>query len=279
MNTIIPFWIINPINNNVSLFEVDDWLFCSREMVCTGNSPLESYGEKIYFDLHNRIGLYDNCVFIFYSKQVSQNDCYKLDKILKPIASVISSSVASSYGAINFLNNSNRVISPPPLKNVDNSIKLIEFDLNNAKRIVSVVKHINQTENNIQLELFSYLNQIKKSPEFISELALWSFIEHHWSSNKESSKLDQSLKRLFDVAFESNAREERKKFLKEINSIGERLGLSYNEKKLRNILAHGKHLTLKENWSEHEWFLFFKVHEKLFNFVLLSIEKETLNIL
>ncbi|TOK15923.1 hypothetical protein CGI23_25860 [Vibrio parahaemolyticus] len=105
------------------------------------------------------------------------------------------------------------------------------------------------------------------------ELALWSFIEHHWTPYENGkSDIKKSLKCLLE--FVCVDRNEKNDFNKLVTSVGSELGSSYNEHLLRNILAHGKHFTLKEKWSNENWANFHKVHEQLLELVTRGIEKQ-----
>ncbi|MEZ8295928.1 hypothetical protein AB6D11_19080 [Vibrio splendidus] len=67
-------------------------------------------------------------------------------------------------------------------------------------------------------------------------------------------------------------RKEKKAWKDKIFSIGVDLGKEYDEKHLRNMLAHGKHMSLQDGWSKSQWMTFIDVHKESMQLVIRGIK-------
>lgn len=278
----IYYWVINPVKSNIETVYVSGFSVFNRENVVSGNTELGAEG-KIFFDLcHRTVSLYDHSLWIF------ADDCFTtqiqaehFSRVLSVIAEAIYDFKISCPGLIIKDKKTDEYITkqPPQLKGFD-SVRLNDIGEVEIKKLFDICRAVialDVESGKYYESIFDYLRDIRLSPRFVGELALWSFLEHHWAPDKTDTKVRQSLNCLLGVVFDSSDYDdvkERKEFNKAINNIGKDLGKEYNEKTLRNILAHGKHFTLSEKWTEDNWSNFYMVHEKLFSLVVRGIEIE-----
>ncbi|WP_431166267.1 hypothetical protein [Tenacibaculum halocynthiae] len=274
MNKYSPFWVVPYISNNIDIKLYKNWIFFSSLEVIEGISPLNDKGEDFYNILRREVSLYDNCLWIFNDSKFEEEEYAKLNIILKNSLETYLYSFISRPGIIIFYKNGGFTEQPPSFENFTTGV--VENVTNEKiKRILKITDFIYQRELNHYLEIFEYLREIKKSKTFIRELALWSFVEQHWKS-KEGEYIEKSLKNMKAFIFGEDYRNEfRRSFdenLKKFNfSISNKKG---NVGEIRNSLAHGSFFKNKKNWNEDDWDLFFNIHNKLFDMILLGIEKE-----
>ncbi|CAM3882606.1 MULTISPECIES: hypothetical protein [Flavobacterium] len=276
-NKYSPFWILNPLSNQINVRNYKKWRFYSSKEVIDGLSPLNELGKTFYEISHQKASLYDHCIWIFNDSEYDFNNSVKLTDILESIVETFTCSFLSQCGSIIKHKNGSITKQPANPKVID-SAKIEYLTLEKLKRIIDITEVIYENNHNDYLEIFKYLRDIKMSKPFIGQLALWSFLEHHWASKKEYSKLDSSLSKMLNIIYEGKElKHEKKKIRTAIQDVGKSLGKEYDEIHLRNILAHGKHYTLKEKWTDLEWNNFFKIHDELFELVIKGIEKEILS--
>lgn len=199
----------------------------------------------------------------------------KADRAFQTIARVNLGILVSSAGMMVDGN----IIALPQLRTERDSHSLrslLPYQIDESLRLTEQLFILEERKRERFLEIYRYLSEIRYSLDhvkFIGELALWSFIEHYFSDN-QSSNTDEtkSLNNLLEAAVESQ--QERRAFRKKIGNIGKSLGKPYNEKKLRNILAHGSYITLQEGWTDDNWQAFYTAHEQLFTIVANAIRLE-----
>jgi len=273
-----PYWILNPLKNNINIRSHKSWSFYSSKEVIDGISPLNNLGEKFFETSHNHVSLYDHCLWIFNNSEHNSENSNKLARILKSVSETFCNSLLSQTGIIVTLKNRNITKQPATPKHFES---LGGENLTNEKliRIINITEIIYQKNLIEYFGIFEYLREVKKSSTFISELALWSFIEQHWVENINSkNRLAESLKKLGAKVYERKepAYVLFKDNLKQlIESTG---GKKSNLSDLRNLLAHGTFYKQKDTWSENQWNQFFKVHEFLNEMVLLALEKEIIEL-
>ena len=274
MNKYSPYWILNPLENNITIRSYKNWSFYTSEEVISGKSPLTDLGNKFYHISNNYSSLYNHCLWIFNNSEFDSENSYKLSSVFKSVSETFCNSFLSQMGIIVRHPNQNITKQPAAPKHYESIAK---ESLTNDKliRILKITEDIYEKELIEYLAIFEYLREIKKSSLFISELALWSFIEQHWIDNVNSkNKLAESLKKLGSITYE---RKDPvyvlfKDNLKElIESTG---GKKSNLSDLRNLLAHGTFYKQKDTWNKEQWNLFLKVHEFLNEMMLLGLEKE-----
>jgi len=271
------YWVINPVRSNIENFIHADFTTLDRTNLVNGKSPLGEHG-KVFFDAsHHQVSLYDHSLWVFCNEFFgTQEEAERFSNLLRMIAETLYNLKLSRPGLIIMDADTDKIVTkqPPNFESTFSCCQLNEpveeielkliFDL--CKKVIS----LNSEKSKEYESIFDYLRDIRRSPRFVGELALWSFLEHHWATDKADTNLDNSFKKFLEYVFDD--REERREFRNKIKAVGNNLGQQYNEQKLRNILAHGKHITLSENWSDENWTSFYKVHEELFSLVLKGIE-------
>lgn len=276
MNKYSPFWILNPLQNNVSIRTLENWSFYTTKEVIDGLSPLKETGKWFYQISHNYVGIYDRCLWIFKNKELDFETTNELSRVLKFVSETFCNSLLSNNGFIGTLENGD-LIKQPAIPKYYESIGGENLTNDKITRVINTTEIIFQKNLIDYLSIFKYLRNIKNSETFISELALWSFVEQHWIVNENSkNRLAESLKNLgtkvYDrkdpiyVLFKYN--------LKEL--IKDTGGKKRNLSDLRNLLAHGTFYKQKENWDDKQWNQYYEVHKFLFEMVILGIEKEIL---
>jgi hypothetical protein len=243
----------------------------------SGDTELGSEGRVFYDMCHRSVSLYDHSLWLFATdKFETQENAHYFSSILCVLAEALYDVKISNPGLLIFNQETGECVTkqPPNMRQGDcktvNNINKTELE--KLFHLCRYIVALDTDKANYYKSIFDYLRDIRRSPLFVSELALWSFLEHHWAGDdKTKTDIRKSLKSLLNEVCE---REEKKDFNKMIAAVGKDLGNDYNEHVLRNILAHGKHLTLREKWSEENWTNFFAVHNKIFLLIVRGIEKE-----
>lgn len=276
------YWVIEPIETSLNSLDVGDFSVLKGQDVIAGASLLGEEGRVFFQHIQINYGIYDSSLWLFLNTSFSsQDDAYNFSDCFTLICEALFYFKVSRPGLIirNSLTGKIETKQPPNM-NQRNSVNRItnvtESDLRRLVRLINALQNLDLEKQRYYRSIFDYLRDIRNSPLFVSELALWSFLEHHWAPDKNGkSDIRKSLKCLLE--FVCDERCERNDFNKLITSVGTELGSEYNEHLLRNILAHGKHFTLKENWSNENWTNFHKVHEQLLDLVTRGVEKQVLD--
>ena len=202
------------------------------------------------------------------------DDRFKFSRILKAVSESYCKLNLSQSGVVITLNNGEIIKQPASPKQYETigSEKLTDEKLIRVLNITEKIYERNLVE---YLVVFEYLREIKKSSLFISELALWSFVEQHWKGEKKNNnELAESLKRLRAIVYDRKD-PDYVEFKEKLKIFIERTkGKKENLSDMRNLLAHGTFFKQKNNWDNRQWSLFVEIHEFLFNMVLLGLEKE-----
>ncbi len=277
MNKYSPYWILNPLKNELNIRNHGNWNFYTSKEIIDGKSPLKDLGNKFYQISNNHVSLYDHCLWIFNISEFDFENSNKLAGILKSVSETFCNSFLSQTGII--VTHENGRITKQPATPIHYESIASEYITNDKIiRILNITESIYQKNLIEYLAIFKYLREIKKSSIFIRELALWSFIEQHWLGNINSkNKLGESLKKLgaeiyekkdpVYVLFKDN-------LMDLIDSTG---GKKSNLSDLRNLLAHGTFYKQSDTWNENQWNQFFKIHEFLNEMMLSGIEKEIIS--
>ena len=272
-NEYSPYWILNPLINNIKITKFKDWTFCSSLMIKKGSSPLGELGGKFYQLSHEQISLYDHCVWVFSNKKLTPETNNKLARVFKSVTEAFLDTYVSSTGVIITVNN--KVAKQPASPQYYESISNDTLDDEKLTRIINIVEYIFKHDLTKYLDMFDYLSEIKKSGVFIRELALCSFIEEHWLVKQQSkNKFTESLQALVAISYDKENSKSIQFYLKLdkfINLLGYKRG---QIGEIRNLLAHGLLYKQKNDWDENRWKLFFYIHKFLFELVLNGIEKE-----
>ncbi len=274
MNKYSPYWILNPLKNDIDIENYGDWKFYTSKQVIDGESPLKDLGDKFYQILHSHTSLYEHCLWIFNKSEFDIENINRLARVLKSVSETFCTSLLSHTGIIITHENGNITKQPAnPTRN--KSIRGENLTNEKLKRVINITESIYKKQLIEYLAIFEYLSEIKKSSTFISELALWSFIEQHWSG-ESTRKLDESLGNLRFAVYDKNRRNpDYIIFRNNLTELTESLsGKKNNLTELRNSLAHGTFFKQQNQWNENQWDLFFKVHNFLFEMTLLGLEKE-----
>ncbi|MBR9882572.1 MAG: hypothetical protein GYB21_02490 [Oceanospirillales bacterium] len=272
------YWLLNPVKSIVENEQVRGYHVCNRSLIVDGGSPLGMDG-RIFFDMLQRsVGLYDHSLWVFRNTEFrSQEEANTFSDIFRIVSESFYTFKVSFPGFIIVDSKSHEIVAKqPPQAEVYQSVKIDtinEGDLVKVFELSEKLHSINSEESSGFLSILDYLRDIKNSPVFVGELALWSFVEHYWSQNQGgNTDINQSLKSILEFVYEN--KQDRKDFNSLVRSVGSDLGKQYDEHMLRNILAHGKHITLKENWTKDNWSAFYEVHDRLLSIVLSGIEKQ-----
>ena len=275
----VHYWVIEPIETSLASLDVENFSVLKGQDVIAGSSLLGEEGKVFFEFLQMNHGLYDNSLWIFLNTPfTSQNDSFNYSECFRLVGEALFHFKVSSPGLIvrNSATGDITTKQPPNINKRTESClieNVSEQDLKRLIRLTAALQDLEHDQQQYYKSIFDYLRDIRNSPLFVAELALWSFIEHHWAPCENGkSDIRRSLKCLLEFVFVD--RKERSDFNKLVNSVGSELGSSYNEHLLRNILAHGKHFTLKEKWSNENWDNFHKVHEQLLELVTRGIEKQ-----
>jgi hypothetical protein len=285
MNKYSPYWILNPLKNELNIRNHGNWNFYTSKEVIDGTSPLKELGNKFYQISHGHVSLYDHCLWIFNSSAFDSENSNKLARVLKSVSETFCNSSLSQTGIIVTHKNGSITKQPATPKHYDTTVEESITD-EKLTRILNISESIFQDDLGEYLAIFEYLREIRKSKTFIRELALWSFIEQHWLQDINSkNKLAESLKELGTKVYGEKVCTESKSYVrfKEpyklfkknlsalINSIG---GNKDKTSDLRNSLAHGTFFKQQKTWTEDQWNSFFNVHNFLWEMTLLGLEKE-----
>jgi len=272
------YWLLNPVKSIIGSEHIRGYHVCDRSIIVDGKSSLGVEG-RIFFDMLQRsVGLYDHSLWVFRGDEFqSQEEANSFSDIFRIVSESFYNFKVSFPGLIIVDSNTNRaVVKQPPQAEAYQSIKLDTVDESDLTRVFELSEKLHSIDSekaNSFLSILDYLRDIRMSPAFVGELALWSFVEHYWSQNQGgNTDINQSLKSLLEYVYVNKT--DRRDFNLLVRSVGRDLGKQYDENMLRNILAHGKHITLKENWTEDNWNNFYEVHERLLSIVLSGIEKQ-----
>lgn len=278
MNKYSPYWILNPLVNNITIKNHKNWSFYSSEEVISGKSPLTDLGNQFYQISNNHASLYNHCLWIFNNSKFESENIYKLERVFKSVSETFCNSFLSQNGII-VTHPKGNITKHPATPKYYESIASENITNSKLTRIIKITESIYENELTEYLAIFEYLREIKKSSLFIRELALWSFIEQHWIKNINSkNKSAESLKELGEKVYEKKDLNYTmfKDDLKElIESTG---GKKSNLSDLRNLLAHGTFYKQQDTWNEYQWKQFVKVHEFLNEMMLLGLEKEVIEL-
>ncbi|MEZ8292214.1 hypothetical protein AB6D11_00005 [Vibrio splendidus] len=104
------------------------------------------------------------------------------------------------------ISNNNEVNFQPPTPTVFEPQSLSPVTptpsvLNDIAYLTDMVWSLSATSREQYIIVFEYLAEIRKSALFISEQALWSFLEHRWASNKNFSSHFSSLDGLLQAVY------------------------------------------------------------------------------
>lgn len=272
------YWLLNPIRSDIENSNVCGYHICNRSTIVEGQSELGVEG-KIFFEMLQRTFLlYDHCLWIFRTDEFEcQGDANAFSKIFRTVLESFYYFKVSLPGFVIVDSSSNEVLAkqPPQVEEYKSSKldTISEADLARTLLLCEKLFSMDSEEADKFLSILDYLRDIRNAPVFVGELALWSFIEHYWSQKQDgNTDINQSLKVLLEFVYEN--KDDRKEINLLLRSVGTDLGKQYDEHMIRNILAHGKHITLKENWTEDNWVKFYEVHDRLLTTVVLGIEKQ-----
>lgn len=272
MNKYSPYWILNPLKNDINIRNHGNWSFYTSKEVIDGLSPLKDLGDKFYQISHDHVSLYDHCLWIFNNSEFDSDKSNKLARILKSVSETFCNSHLSQSGII-VTHKNGSVTKQPATPKYYESIGGENITNEKLIRIINITESICQNDLTEYLAIFEYLSEIKKSSTFISELALWSFVEQHWIEG--NSMILGSLKKLRQAVYVERKNPEYISFKDSLNSLIESTGGKKNSlSHLRNLLAHGTFYKQKEIWNKNQWDLFFIVHNFLHEMVLSGLEKE-----
>jgi hypothetical protein len=271
------YWVITPVNTEIVKISCNSFDVYNREALISGDTELGAEGSIFYDMCHRSESLYDHSLWIFANDEFeTQENANYFSDILCVIAEALYDIKISSPGLLIFNQETSNCVTkqPPNIRegNVKKGNVINKKELEQLFSLCRSVALLDTEKGNYFKSIFDYLRDIRRSPLFVSELALWSFLEHHWSgNNKPKTNVRTSLNTLLNTVCE---REEKRVFSKMIEAVGKDLGQDYNERVLRNILAHGKHFTLQKKWSEDNWTSFFKVHNELFSLIIRGLHRE-----
>lgn len=272
------YWLLNPVQSTIKDEHICGYHVCDSSQIVNERSSLGVAGRQFFDVLQQSTGLYNHSLWVFRNDEFqSQEEANSFSDIFRVVAESYYNFGASSPRLIIIDSNSNEIIAKqPPQVEAYQSIKIDtvnEDDLTRIFKLSEKLRSINREKTNCFFSILDYLRDIRASPSFVGELALWSFVEHYWAQNRSgNTDIYKSLKSLLEEVYID--KQDRKDFNLLVRNVGRDLGKSYDEHILRNILAHGKHMTLKENWTENNWNNFYKVHEQLISIVLIGIENK-----
>lgn len=266
------------MNSSISTTPICGWDVCSTLDVINGNSPLGKDGQVFYYSTLKEVTLSEQCLWLFSGRSFDNQEMFIYSRRFSRVTEAICGVKVSSPGFLLFENDSLVMKQPASVEALQQRVvyEMHEIEEKLITEIIMVTNQITALSPNKLSEytaIFEYLSEIRQSPLFVSQLALWSFLENRWAEYKDNSSHAKSLDVLLKLVF-SEERGKRKAFKNKVDVLGKSLGKDYQENHLRNILAHGKHVTLKENWSNDQWNEFSKLHKELFELVICGLSKE-----
>jgi len=273
-----PFWVLSVVKNDIQRIELLDWTVCSTIEVKKGNSPLKEFGEKFITAMLPKSSLSCSDLWLFPKQDYTADLLAKYSHIFQAVLKSVTGALVSSDGrVISYANGGREPLTIPTIEPVTSHgvMPVTESMLENAIKISDNIVMLPRDQESQYTAVFRYLVDIRSSPVFIGELALWSFLEHRWARDKKNTGHDESLSVLLKLVYPGKDEKHNiSLFNKKISAIGKSLGKDYDEKHLRNMLAHGKHSTLKDEWTNEQWRKFSEVHEQLFSIVIMGLMKE-----
>lgn len=280
MNKYSPYWILNPLKNDLRIRNHGSWNFYTSKEVIGGESPLAEKG-NVFFDIvHRHTSIYDNCLWIFNKSVFNSGEISKLTNVLKSVSGAFCNAHLSGVGIIVKYDNGDETAQPPSFGNctVDGALSpIVNETLITILELTDTIYNHNLSE---YLNRFEYLRAIRNSKTFIKELALWSFVEEHWKSpdleQNENGMIDRSLKVLRRELYADDwGNPEYLKWKKNLESLNKLLtGKENNITHMRNFLAHGTFYNRRNELLEESNGLFTRVHDTLFSMILSGLEKE-----
>lgn len=275
----VSFWILNPIKNEVTIKDFGDWGFYTSEEIRLGKTSLGNTGNEAYNSIQRQVSLYGHCIWIF-NNSINSDDKDKVDKL-----SYILKSVSGAF--------LNATLHNPQVQGEDKSTYFVPPSENDARPISTITNHILKTIIELSetisgydlkddLERFEYLSAIRRSKIFISQIALWSFFEQHWKKKGLTAKEEQrwsienSINRYKQQLHEDdNITPELKQWKKDTQELAYLwTGKRNNYSHVRNQLAHGHFFKQREVLLQEQNSLFRKVHDGLFDMVLIGLTNE-----
>ena len=275
-------WMLYPVD--IIKPSTSDLKLVSSEEVFAGRSPIGMIGPQMRnwaFSSASCNLAYNQSTAFYFHKIPLQLDFFKFSHAFEVICGATLGVLVSTVG---FTSQDTPLSEPqlsPPERGSHPIIKINEVQVDDVFFLTETVMSLDKPKVDKYLSIFKFLLEIRRllsHVNFIGELALWSFIEHYFSENKKAKTSDgKSLDQLLGFVYSNSEMEQKAKkkaIQAKISDIGESISKDYNEKTLRNILAHGKYLTLQEGWTEDNWTKFNEIHSELFDLVIVAIKKE-----
>lgn len=226
------YWLLHPINMPVLTENILDYQVCSRSVVVGGGSPLGVEG-KIFFDILQRsVGLFEYSLWAFRNTEFnSQEKAKEFSKIFRTVSeSFYTFNVSLPGFVIEDSGAEGMAIKQPPQVQQYTSIKLDALDQADLERIFRLSEKLYSMSDDRSdrfLSILDYLRDIRNSPVFVGELALWSFVENYWAQDQGgNTDINQSLKALLEFVYVN--REDRRDINLLIRNVGADLGKQYD---------------------------------------------------
>ncbi|WP_286241130.1 hypothetical protein [Neptuniibacter halophilus] len=270
------YWIVYPVKTSIKHAYESGLTAYDSQQVIAGSSPLGDLGELFYQMLHMRTSLYE-ALWMFPERHFeTQGHAEAYCKIHQLIIRALYGCAVSGPGVL--LEDANDPCRAPirqtPGIRVQSPSKRPAFELPELSRVMRLADRLaamDAADRDRFLSVIDYLGDIRESPVFVGQLALWSFVEHYWRGEDTKTSDDRSLSHLLSLVCDTA---ERREFNIKVRQIGGKLGSPCSENKLRNILAHGKHLTLQANWDNDDWTSFYAIHDQLFQIAIRGVEAQ-----
>lgn len=275
-----PFWILYPLPEKILSFRNNDWAYFTGDSVREGDSPLGENGEPFLNLSMQEINAFSNCFWVFPNVEFEDSSStLKYTKLYSNIVKCVTGCMVSKQGLV--ITSSDIIHNQPPTPISFEHLSVSPVTtcvLNEIADLTELVWSLPPISREHYAAIFDYLAEIRKSALFISQQALWSFLEHRWANNKGNSSHASSLDGLLKTVYpDKDMRKEKKEWKEKIFNIGVELGKEYDEKHLRNMLAHGKHMSLQDGWSKSQWTMFIDVHSDLLQLVIKGLKVDIEN--
>lgn len=271
----IPYWITQNLKSIEYSYQENDLSLFTFEQVWEGKSPLKKLGKDIlnHFIITKMSPFKE--VFIFPKESIGSEISHKVGQIFPLICRIKNDNALSGHGTISFSNDDeSNDYQPPQIQSQDDIhtsrlLVMEEAEENFAlsKLIASSPKY---SEYFCQL---SYLKELRCTDPFLGYLGLWSFIEIEWAEKITRTDIKQSLKNLLEQVYATN-KGSKKEFNSRLHAISIKVGASFDERSIRNLLAHGKYHVARNNWQATDNVEFHSIHDKLFTIMFTGLEQK-----
>lgn len=272
-----PYWITQNLRTIPDSLEAKELIFFTTSQVIDGKSPLGTHGKNILYQSVIRDMTPNKEVWIFPKTPLDCEVAHRVGQLFRLITKIKNDLNMTKSGTLLYTDSEVNVVQPPQYENYRGTCSLREFNVEDADKAFKLSRWISSSPDYIKhLIQFNYLKELRCTDPFLGYLGLWSFIEIEWSKTPNKTDLQASMKNLLQQYFQKN-KVAKKDFNARLKSISLKVGEIFDERSIRNLLAHGKYHYAMETWEPEDNTEFHNIHDELFAIMFSSLEQRILS--